>query len=55
MCLISFRCARSVVTLMDAYPTPEQARRGLDGNVCRCGTFVRVMEAAMTAKGVARG
>ena len=36
-------------------PTPEQARRGLDGNICRCGTFVRVMEAAMTAKVVARG
>jgi xanthine dehydrogenase YagT iron-sulfur-binding subunit len=36
-------------------PTPEQAKRGLDGNICRCGTFVRVMEAAMTAKVVARG
>jgi xanthine dehydrogenase YagT iron-sulfur-binding subunit len=36
-------------------PTPEQARRGLDGNICRCGTFVRIMEAAMTAKVVARG
>jgi xanthine dehydrogenase YagT iron-sulfur-binding subunit len=36
-------------------PTPEQAKRGLDGNICRCGTFVRVMEAAMSAKVVARG
>ena len=35
-------------------PTPEQARKGLDGNICRCGTFVRIMEAAMRAKGVAR-
>src|SRR5881397_2392390 len=26
-------------------PTPEQARKGLDGNICRCGTFVRIMEA----------
>ena len=24
-------------------PTPEQMRRGLDGNICRCGTFVRIM------------
>ncbi len=31
-------------------PTPAQAKRGLDGNICRCGTFVRVMEAAMTAR-----
>ena len=38
-------------------PTPEQARRGLDGNICRCGTFKRIMEAtqAAAAKGVRRG
>ena len=38
-------------------PTPEQARRALDGNICRCGTFVRIMEACMSAagKGVRRG
>ena len=35
-------------------PTPEQAANALDGNICRCGTFVRIMEAAMKAKGVAR-
>jgi xanthine dehydrogenase YagT iron-sulfur-binding subunit len=47
----------ATVALLEKYPnpTPEQARRGLDGNICRCGTFVRVMEAAMKAKGVARG
>ena len=38
-------------------PTPEQARKGLDGNICRCGTFKRIMEAtqAAAAKGVRRG
>jgi xanthine dehydrogenase YagT iron-sulfur-binding subunit len=38
-------------------PTPEQAKRALDGNICRCGTFVRIMEACMSAagKGVRRG
>jgi xanthine dehydrogenase YagT iron-sulfur-binding subunit len=38
-------------------PTPEQAKRALDGNICRCGTFVRVMEACMSAAatGVRRG
>jgi xanthine dehydrogenase YagT iron-sulfur-binding subunit len=47
----------ATVALLEKYPnpTPEQARKGLDGNICRCGTFVRVMEAAMKAKGVARG
>ncbi len=36
-------------------PTPVQVRKGLDGNICRCGTFVRIMEAATTARVVARG
>jgi aerobic-type carbon monoxide dehydrogenase small subunit (CoxS/CutS family) len=32
-------------------------RKGLDGNICRCGTFVRILEAAnmAKAKGVTRG
>ena len=49
----------ATVALLEKYPnaTPEQARKELDGNICRCGTFVRVLEAAMRAKtlGVARG
>ena len=47
----------ATVALLEKHPnpTPEQARKGLDGNICRCGTFVRVMEAAMAARGVARG
>jgi xanthine dehydrogenase YagT iron-sulfur-binding subunit len=32
-------------------PTPEQARRALDGNICRCGTYVRVLEAALNTGG----
>jgi len=46
----------ATVALLEKHPnpTPEQARKGLDGNICRCGTFTRIMEAAMTAKGVAR-
>ena len=36
-------------------PTPEQIRRGLDGNICRCGTFSRIFEAVSSVKGVARG
>jgi xanthine dehydrogenase YagT iron-sulfur-binding subunit len=36
-------------------PTPEQARKHLDGNICRCGTYVGVLQAALTTKGVSRG
>ena len=39
-------------------PTAEQARKALDGNICRCGTYVRVLEAALDPKsstGVRRG
>jgi xanthine dehydrogenase YagT iron-sulfur-binding subunit len=36
-------------------PTPEQAKRALDGNLCRCGTNIGVLKAALAAKGVSRG
>jgi len=50
----------ATVALLEKYPnaTREQVAKELDGNVCRCGTFVRIMEAAMKAKtmmGGARG
>lgn len=47
----------STVALLEKTPnpTPEQARRALDGNICRCGTYARVLEAALKVKGVARG
>ena len=51
----------ATVAVLDKHPNATQAqlRKGLDGNICRCGTFVRVMEAAMQAAGqgkaVARG
>ena len=36
-------------------PTPEQIKKGLDGNICRCGTFSRIFEAVSSVKGVQRG
>ena len=36
-------------------PTPEQIKKGLDGNICRCGTFSRVFEAVSSVKGGRRG
>ena len=43
----------ATVGFLEKHPnaTQEQLRKGLDGNICRCGTFVRIMEAAMTASG----
>lgn len=35
-------------------PTPEQIKKGLDGNICRCGTFSRIFEAVSSVKGVSR-
>ncbi len=47
----------AAVGVLEKYPnaTQDQIRKGLDGNICRCGTFTRVMEAAIKAKGVLRG
>jgi len=50
----------SVVALVEKNPKPtrEQALKALDGNICRCGTYVRVLEAALDPKssaGVKRG
>jgi len=47
----------ATVALLEKYPnaTPQQMRKGLDGNICRCGTFVRIMDAAVKAKRVLRG
>src|SRR5258707_15277998 len=46
----------ATVALLERTPNPTlaQAKKGLDGNICRCGTFVRIMEAALKAKVVAR-
>jgi xanthine dehydrogenase YagT iron-sulfur-binding subunit len=45
------------VGLLEKYPNPtsEQIKKGLDGNICRCGTFPRIFEAVSSVKGVQRG
>jgi aerobic-type carbon monoxide dehydrogenase small subunit (CoxS/CutS family) len=47
----------SSVALLEEHPspTPEQIKKGLDGNICRCGTFPRIFEAVSSVKGVSRG
>lgn len=38
-------------SLLDKNPNPtlEEVRKGLDGNICRCGTYIGVLEAALDA------
>jgi xanthine dehydrogenase YagT iron-sulfur-binding subunit len=54
-CTPGFIMATVALLEKNPRPTEEQVTKGLDGNICRCGTFVRIKEAAMTAKVVARG
>src|SRR3954465_5413688 len=44
----------ATVAILEKHPnaTREQISKGLDGNICRCGTFGRIMEAALKAKGM---
>ena len=57
-CTPGFVTATVALLEKNPKPTPEQARKALDGNICRCGTYVRVLEAALDPKaaaGVRRG
>jgi xanthine dehydrogenase YagT iron-sulfur-binding subunit len=50
-------CTPGFVTACKAYldqnkgkePTLEEIKRGLDGNICRCGTYIGVFQAALDA------
>src|SRR6187455_2761358 len=54
-CTPGFVMASVALLEKNPSPTPEQIRRGLDGNICRCGTFSRIFEAVSSVKGVTRG
>ncbi len=47
----------ATVALLENTPNPtvEQAKRALDGNLCRCGTNIGVLKAALAVKGGLRG
>src|SRR4051812_19876664 len=55
-CTPGFVVAATALLERNPNPTRQQVAKGLDGNICRCGTFVRIMEATMAAaaKGVRR-
>jgi xanthine dehydrogenase YagT iron-sulfur-binding subunit len=54
-CTPGFIMASVALLEKNPAPTPEQIRRGLDGNICRCGTFSRIFEAVSSVKEVPRG
>ena len=54
-CTPGFIMASVALLEKNPAPTAEQIRHGLDGNICRCGTFTRIFEAVSSVKGVARG
>ena len=47
----------SVRALLDRNPNPtvEDVKEAVSGNTCRCGTYPRVFEAALTAAKLQRG
>jgi xanthine dehydrogenase YagT iron-sulfur-binding subunit len=44
-------------SLLDSNPNPslEDVKRGLDGNICRCGTYIGVFQAALAAAKAMKG
>jgi xanthine dehydrogenase YagT iron-sulfur-binding subunit len=54
-CTPGFVMASVALLEKNPAPTPEQIRRGLDGNISRCGTLSRIFEAVSSVKGVTRG
>jgi xanthine dehydrogenase YagT iron-sulfur-binding subunit len=47
----------SCKALLDKNPNPslEDVKKGVDGNICRCGTYVGVMQAALAAAKAKKG
>ncbi|HEX6214903.1 MAG TPA: (2Fe-2S)-binding protein [Vicinamibacterales bacterium] len=50
-CTPGFVMATVALLEKNPNPTPEQAKRALDGNLCRCGTNIGVLKAALSARG----
>jgi xanthine dehydrogenase YagT iron-sulfur-binding subunit len=52
-CTPGFVVAMKAFLDRNPHPTPEQVRKGVCGNLCRCGTYVGVRAAALQASGAA--
>jgi xanthine dehydrogenase YagT iron-sulfur-binding subunit len=54
-CTPGFVTACKAILDKNPNPSAEEIRKGLDGNICRCGTYVGVLEAAMAAAKAMKG
>jgi xanthine dehydrogenase YagT iron-sulfur-binding subunit len=48
-CTPGFVTAAKALLDKNPNPTLEEVKRGLDGNICRCGTYIGVFQAALAA------
>ncbi len=52
-CTPGFVMSVTALLKQNPHPTAEQVKKACSGNLCRCGTYPRVMQAALKAAGVA--
>jgi len=52
-CTPGFVMSVTALLKQNPHPTADQVRHACSGNLCRCGTYPRVMQAALKAAGVA--
>jgi xanthine dehydrogenase YagT iron-sulfur-binding subunit len=54
-CTPGFVTACKALLEKNPSPTLEEVRKGLDGNICRCGTYIGVLRAALDAAKARKG
>jgi xanthine dehydrogenase YagT iron-sulfur-binding subunit len=54
-CTPGFVTACKALLDKNPHPTLEEVKKGLEGNICRCGTYVGVMQAALAAAKAMKG
>jgi aerobic-type carbon monoxide dehydrogenase small subunit (CoxS/CutS family) len=54
-CTPGFVVSSTALLRKNPNPSLEEVKDGLAGNICRCGTYSRVLEAVLDTKGVSRG
>jgi xanthine dehydrogenase YagT iron-sulfur-binding subunit len=54
-CTPGFVTACKALLEKNPNPTLDEVRRGLDGNICRCGTYIGVLQAALDAAKAMKG
>ena len=51
-CTPGFIMSVTALLKRNPHPTAEQVNKACSGNLCRCGTYPRVMQAALKGAGV---